>query len=110
MKTTTNIRGKSSFHDSSEDKLRKATKLEPIKKNSKESKQFLKESDEDLDELDYKFKKRESVLDYFDDGNEDVEDEDDDDDLDSEDDDEDYDEDYDEDGDYVDDDEDERVS
>lgn len=109
MKTTTNIRGKSSFHDSSEDKLRKATKLEPIKKNSKESKQFLKESDEDLDELDYKFKKRESVLDYFDDGNEDVEDEDDD--LDSEDDDdEEYDEDYDEDDDYEDDDEDERVS
>lgn len=108
MKTTTNIRGKSSFHDSSEDKLRKATKLEPIKKNSKESKQFLKESDEDLDELDYKFKKRESVLDYFDDGNEDVEDEDDD--LDSEDEDEDYDEDYDEDDDYEDDDEDERVS
>ncbi len=48
-----------------EETLKKAIKLEPIKKSGKERHQMMDEMDDDI-EMDYR--KRESVLDYFDDG------------------------------------------
>ena len=53
-----------------EDLLRKAAKLEPIKKSGKDR---IRIDDEDEEELDYRVK-RESILDYYDDGNSDEED------------------------------------
>lgn len=53
-----------------EDLLRKAAKLEPIKKSGKEKRAFIRELDDD-DDFDLKqLHKKESVLDYFDDGSE----------------------------------------
>jgi len=55
-----------------EDVLRKATKLPPLKKSGKEKKSFYREVEEDDDDLDLKLlHKRESVLDYYDDEEED---------------------------------------
>lgn len=70
MKSTHVFRNKT--HDSEpEDSLKRAAKLEPIKKSGKEKRAIYSrlEDDEDDEEL-LSFKKRESVLDYFDDGEE----------------------------------------
>lgn len=68
MKSTHVFRNKA--HDSEpEDSLKRAAKLEPIKKSGKEKRAIYSRLDEDDDEL-LSFKKRESVLDYFDDGEE----------------------------------------
>lgn len=80
------------------DSTRKATKLEPIKKSGREKSSFYKSIDnEDDDDLDYKQLKRESILDYFDDGQDPDELDDDDLDDDFEDEDEDFEEEEDED-------------
>ncbi|MFI3261745.1 MAG: hypothetical protein R3Y26_02425 [Rikenellaceae bacterium] len=93
MKTPSSIRVKMRKNDISEESKKKSVKLTPIKKNSKESKQFLhSDFDEEGDDLQYKSRKTKSTLDYFD-GDDD--DDFDDDDLDLGYDDEDYDEDYD---------------
>lgn len=72
MKTTKDFRSKArSFH--SEDLLRKSTKLEPIRKSGKERHVLystLGEDEEEDMEL-IALKKRESVLDYLDDSQED---------------------------------------
>ena len=58
-------------HDSEpEDSLKRAAKLEPIKKSGKEKRAIYSRLDEDDDDELLSFKKRESVLDYFDDGEE----------------------------------------
>ncbi|MDR2885581.1 MAG: hypothetical protein LBU95_02215 [Rikenellaceae bacterium] len=51
-----------------DESIRKAQKLDPIKKSGKERHHMMGELDEEDDILDYR--KRESVLDYFDDGEE----------------------------------------
>lgn len=111
MKSNNNFRGKSDSFQS-EDSLRKASKLEPIKKNGKEKRLVLTKLEEE-DEEEYLPKKRESVLDYFDDVDEDeVDDEDledtEGDDYDPEDDDNNYDDDDDYDDDDFEDEEDEE--
>ncbi|MDL2230604.1 hypothetical protein LJB87_02290 [Alistipes sp. OttesenSCG-928-L06] len=59
-----------------EDTLRKAAKLPPLKKSGKEKQSFYREMEEDDDDFDLKsLHKRESVLDYYDDNDEDTEDE-----------------------------------
>ena len=72
----------------SEDLLKKATRLEPIKKSGKDKKVVIEDEDED-DDIVYR-PKRESILDFYDDR-------DDDSDEDLDEDEEDYDEDWDED-------------
>lgn len=58
-----------------EDKLRKATKLPPLKKSGKEKQSFYRALEDDDEDLDLKsLRKRESVLDYYDDGEDDWED------------------------------------
>jgi hypothetical protein len=49
-----------------EDTLRKAAKLEPVKKGGKEKRAYIRELDDG--ELELTYRKRDSVLDYFDDG------------------------------------------
>lgn len=94
MKVTKDFRsGRARVH--SEDALRKAAKLEPIRKSGKEKRAMYSELDEE-EGLDLSYRKRESVLDYFDDGD-DPEDDPEDDDTDV-DDDREYDEDEDADG------------
>ena len=69
MKSTHVFRNKA--HDSEpEDSLKRAAKLEPIKKSGKEKRAIYSRLDEDDDDELLSFKKRESVLDYFDDGEE----------------------------------------
>lgn len=71
------------------EEVKKTVKLKPIKKSGKEKHTIYKDIDDDEDDLDLiNYKKRESVLDYYDDGEEDYDDE-------YDDEDEDY---YDEDG------------
>lgn len=65
MKSTKDLRATSKPEDS----LRKAAKLEPIKKSGKERHQMLEELDDDDVELET-YKKRESILDYFEDDEE----------------------------------------
>lgn len=67
MKSNKEFRGKSDNSDSG-DLMKKAMKLEPIKKSGKERHSLYSDLDDD-EELD-SYKKRESVLDYFDDGDE----------------------------------------
>ena len=74
----------------SEDSLRRAAKLEPLRKSGKEKRAMFSELDEDED-LDLSYRKRESALDYFDDGEEDPED------AEYDDEDDEYDEDFEED-------------
>lgn len=64
MKSQKDFRGQ----DSATDFVRKAAKLEPIKKSGKEKHAIFNKKDDDFDdeELDLK-PKRESVLDYYDD-------------------------------------------
>ena len=69
MKSTHVVRNKA--HDSEpEDSLKRAAKLEPIKKSGKEKPAIYSRLDEDDDDELLSFKKRESVLDYFDVGEE----------------------------------------
>lgn len=68
MKSIRDVRGKSDNFDSA-DMLKKAMKLEPIKKSGKERHAIFGELEEE-EELSLNYKKRESVLDYFDDGEE----------------------------------------
>lgn len=51
----------------SADNLRKAAKLEPIKKSGKERHKLFNNDNDDLDDEEYIKPKKESVLDYFDD-------------------------------------------
>lgn len=68
MKSSKEFRGKSNDFDSG-DLVKKAIKLEPIKKSGKEKHSLFSELEDDDLELD-SYKKRESVLDYFDDEDE----------------------------------------
>lgn len=52
------------------DVIRKPAKLEPARKSGKERHSIFGIIDDDADELEEEFRKRESVLDYFDDGEE----------------------------------------
>ena len=71
MKTETNFRNQAAGSRDTEDLLRKAAKLDPIRKSGKDRHSLYSELDDEEDvELDYR--KRESVLDYFDDGDEDT--------------------------------------
>lgn len=67
MKSTNDFRVKSGAFDP-EDLMKKAKKLDPIKKSGKEKRAFYSELDEDDDEDLSSYRKRESILDYFDDG------------------------------------------
>lgn len=69
MKSNKEFRGKADNFDSG-DSVKKAIKLEPIKKSGKERHALYSDLDDEDVELD-SYKKRESVLDYFDDGDED---------------------------------------
>lgn len=88
MKTPSSIRVKMRKNDISEESKKKSVKLTPIKKNSKESKQFLMSDFEDEeDDFEYNSKKELSTDDYFDNGDdEDFDDFDEDDDFEDEDD------------------------
>lgn len=71
MKSTKDFRSKTNDFDQ-EDFLKKAAKLEPIKKSGKEKRTIfsaLNGSEDDDDDL-VGLPKRESILDYFDDGDE----------------------------------------
>lgn len=85
MKSIKDFRSKQQSFDS-EDSMRRASKLEPIKKSGKEKHSLysrLDDEDEDEDAELRSLRKRESAYDYYDDGEE--SDEDADDDLDDED-------------------------
>lgn len=68
MKSIKDVRVKNDSFDSG-DLMKKAMKLEPIKKSGKERHTMYGELDEEDPSL-YDYRKRESVLDYFDDGEE----------------------------------------
>ena len=88
MKSIKDFRSKQQSFDS-EDSMRRASKLEPIKKSGKENHSLYSRLDDDDDDDDVELRslrKRESAYDYFDDGEE--SDEEFDDDLDDEDDEE----------------------
>ena len=88
MKSIKDFRSKQQSFDS-EDSMRRASKLEPIKKSGKEKHSPYSRLDDDDDDDDVELRslrKRESAYDYFDDGEE--SDEEFDDDLDDEDDEE----------------------
>ena len=88
MKSIKDFRSKQQSFDS-EDSMRRASKLEPIKKSGKEKHSLysrLDDDDEDDDAELLSLRKRESAYDYYDDGEE--SDEEFDDDLDDEDDEE----------------------
>lgn len=88
MKSIKDFRSKQQSFDS-EDSMRRASKLEPIKKSGKEKHSLYSRLDDDDDDDDVELRslrKRESAYDYFDDGEE--SDEEFDDDLDDEDDEE----------------------
>ena len=71
MKSNGNLR-KAADSFGPEDTLHKATKLPPLKKSGKEKQSYYRELDDDEEDLDLKaLHKRESVLDYFDDAEED---------------------------------------
>lgn len=85
MKSIKDFRSKQQSFDS-EDSMRRASKLEPIKKSGKEKHSLYSRLDDDDDAELRSLRKRESAYDYFDDGEE--SDEEFDDDLDDEDDEE----------------------
>ncbi len=70
MKSHTDIKSKESVADT-DDAIRKPSRLDPIRKSGKERHSLYDELDEEEGELDYRGK-RESVLDYFDDGEDDL--------------------------------------
>lgn len=55
----------------SEDSLKRAAKLDPMRRSGKERHQLYSNLDEEDEDLNFLYKK-ESVLDYFDDGNDDA--------------------------------------
>lgn len=70
MKSNQNFRNPQQHQDS--DDLKKGTKLPPIKKSGKDRHNLYSElNDDEDDELSYDSKKRESILDYYDDEEED---------------------------------------
>ncbi|MCC8087856.1 MAG: hypothetical protein LIO79_01080 [Rikenellaceae bacterium] len=72
MKSNKNPRGQQGFDAG--DLMKKAVRLDPIRKSGKEKMSFknvINEEEDDIDLMSYK--KKESVLDYFDDGEEDEE-------------------------------------
>ena len=70
MKSTKDFRGSREVLDSG-DTIRKAVKLAPLKKSGKERHTLYGDLDEEEDLNRMSYKKRESALDYFDDGEED---------------------------------------
>lgn len=68
MKQNKGIR--TGHQDNAEDALRKAVKLSPMKKSGKD-KHYLYSDFDDEDDIGPDYRKRESILDYFDDGEED---------------------------------------
>lgn len=74
MKSTKDFRSKPT-ESKAEDTLRKAMKLDPIKKSGKEKRKIYHQlEDEDEDEDLRALRKTDSILDYFDDGEEEDED------------------------------------
>ncbi len=69
MKSTKDFRGNREVLDSG-DTIRKAVKLAPLKKSGKERHTLYGDLDEEEDLNMMSYKKRESALDYFDDGEE----------------------------------------
>lgn len=74
MKSTHVFRNKAN-DIGAEDSLKRAAKLDPIKKSGKEKRTIYSQLEEDDDADLRSLHKRESVLDYFDDGEEDEEEE-----------------------------------
>ncbi len=73
MKTNSDFRVKGSGPDP-DDAIKRGVKLAPIKKSGKEKHRIYSDLDDDPDEDDLQsleYRQRESVLDYFDDGEED---------------------------------------
>ncbi len=70
MKSQNDFKLKERVQDS-EDAIRKPAKLEPVHKSGKERHSLYDGLDDEDEEPDYR-SKRESVLDYFDDGEEDL--------------------------------------
>ncbi len=70
MKSNKGLRGGTRGFGS-DDLLRKATRLEPIRKSGKEKQSFISRLDEEDEDPEWMaLRKRESALDYFDDGEE----------------------------------------
>lgn len=81
MKATNDARDRSR-HAGTEDSLRRAAKLDPIKKSGKERHALYHQVDEEEEIEDLFVTRKESILDYFDDGeSEEMDEEDDDDQL-----------------------------
>lgn len=74
MKATKDFRGRSD-NFGAEDSVKRAAKLDPIKKSGKERHSLYSQLDEDEDLELIQVKKRDSILDYFDDGQEEEDDE-----------------------------------
>ena len=56
--------------DNAEDALKKAVKLAPIKKSGKEKHYLYSDLEDEDEDLELNYRERESILDYFDDGEE----------------------------------------
>ena len=69
MKATKDFRGRGGDFGS-EDSVKRAAKLDPIKKSGKERHALYSQIDEDEDMELLRVKKKDSILDYFDDGEE----------------------------------------
>lgn len=69
MKATKDFRGRGGDFGS-EDSVKRAAKLDPIKKSGKERHALYSQIDEDEDMELLRVRKRDSILDYFDDGEE----------------------------------------
>ncbi len=65
MKSTKDFKSPRAEHDS--DSMRKATKLSPMRKSGKDRHSMFEDMDEQSDEEYTEPKKRESILDYYDD-------------------------------------------
>lgn len=102
---TNSMKSTKDFRPGSEDTTKKATKLEPIRKSGKERHTLFKTLDQDDEDAELNaLRKRESILDYIDDGEEDLDEEDlDEDEFDDEDfDDEEFEEEFEEEEDFED--------
>ena len=69
MKTEKHFRSQADNGRNTEDLIRKAAKLEPIRKSGKERHALYSELDDEDPELE-SYRAKESILDYFDDGEE----------------------------------------
>ncbi len=83
MKTTKDFRGRGNDFGA-EDSLKRAAKLDPIKKSGKERHVLYSQIDEEEDMELIRVRKKDSILDYFDDGEEEDQEFDEDDELDDE--------------------------